>query len=477
VGVVALLVSIGSAAGLAVALPMLGAGMLLPASPELHEVARTAAQRLADATGDAHEVRSASGVERFEPTNQGDVAPPPTIDTDFGSMTIDKNLTPPNCQDCGMPATWHEGKKDRWNGWYCNSATCPNGRELLQPKPSVIDTARTQDPIVASEPAIDEITRRIEAEPVYRARISVDDGDPEHQIEALRAIGDAIGKGAKGGRGAIGGTSHSFELTTLERPAQDPAQSAGPDAKPARAVAALGPFEEWIVGRFWGAVNVESDDSTPRFLFFTEDEAWAEIKRRKALPEDDDDQLSEHYQALPFDLEGVFWNSFDPNPRPAPTTSRIWEMQQEIEQLSRERDADRAAFRQALAQRDGDVAHHREEAERLTARVRDLEESVALLDQKGRQMKADLDEAWAHVDALRGHIGSAIDNLTSVIGAEAHEKHPTDITWHTYVACERVRLMNGVVHAALEMYDDRMGTGYLRSECAAYRKATAGGAS
>lgn len=136
-------------------------------------------------------------------------------------------------------------------------------------------------------------------------------------------------------------------------------------ANTARASMALGPFEEPIYGRFWGAVNVESDDSTPLFLFAAEDAAWAEIERRKALPEEDDDQLSDHYQALPFDIEGVFWNSFDPNPRPAPTESRIWEMQQEIERLTRE-----------------------------------LEKSVALLDAKGRETEAELERLRAEVSRL-----------------------------------------------------------------------------
>lgn len=97
--------------------------------------------------------------------------------------------------------------------------------------------------------------------------------------------------------------------------------------------AALRKEEEPFAGRYYGAVNIDGDNPAPLFLFDEEGDCWAEIKRRQALPEDDDNRLSEDWQALAFDIEGLFWNSYHPNPRPAPTTSRMWEMQREIERL------------------------------------------------------------------------------------------------------------------------------------------------
>lgn len=111
----------------------------------------------------------------------------------------------------------------------------------------------------------------------------------------------------------------------IERPRATP-----PKALP---VGALHKDELPFCGRFYGAVNVDGDDPEPLFLFDEEREAQAELDRRHALHLDHDEYLSDDWRILTFDVEGIFWNSYEPNPRDAPTQSRLWEMQQEIERL------------------------------------------------------------------------------------------------------------------------------------------------
>jgi hypothetical protein len=68
-------------------------------------------------------------------------------------------------------------------------------------------------------------------------------------------------------------------------------------------------------GLWFGIFNVEGEEAEPSALFQTRDDAEKEIERRQALPDDDDDHLTEYHHALPVHLAGVVWNSFDPDPR------------------------------------------------------------------------------------------------------------------------------------------------------------------
>jgi hypothetical protein len=130
------------------------------------------------------------------------------------------------------------------------------------------------------------------------------------------------------------------------------------DGRPQKTLpAALLKEEDPFAGRYYGAVNVEGESVAPSFMFGEEEEAWRELKRRQALPNEDDDWLSEDWSILTFDVEGLCWNSYDRNPRPAPTTSRLWELQCELEEAKRREEEARAA------------AQHMAEA----ANVRDIE--------------------------------------------------------------------------------------------------------
>lgn len=67
-------------------------------------------------------------------------------------------------------------------------------------------------------------------------------------------------------------------------------------------------------GRYYGIWNVEGDGG-PLMLFLREEDAKRELERLRALPEDDDDRLDQYHQVFPADLIGVWWNSYDPDPR------------------------------------------------------------------------------------------------------------------------------------------------------------------
>jgi hypothetical protein len=74
-------------------------------------------------------------------------------------------------------------------------------------------------------------------------------------------------------------------------------------------------FREPFGGRYYGIVNVESDDPAPRILFDSENEARRELTRRQALDDLDDDWLSEECTVQACDVAAAIWNSFDPDPR------------------------------------------------------------------------------------------------------------------------------------------------------------------
>lgn len=67
-------------------------------------------------------------------------------------------------------------------------------------------------------------------------------------------------------------------------------------------------------GRFFGIFDVEGEGD-PVALFRSKEEAGRELARRKSLPHDDDDWLSEYHHMLLCDVAGTVWNSFDPDPR------------------------------------------------------------------------------------------------------------------------------------------------------------------
>lgn len=68
-------------------------------------------------------------------------------------------------------------------------------------------------------------------------------------------------------------------------------------------------------GKYFGIWNVEGEDGEPLALFGSREEAEREVERRRALPDDADDYLTEYHQVFPCDLVGVWWNSYEPDPR------------------------------------------------------------------------------------------------------------------------------------------------------------------
>ena len=121
-----------------------------------------------------------------------------------------------------------------------------------------------------------------------------------------------LGLGLGGGLVAFGmGIFRQPDLTIEERLggmfAADlpPAKQDGPPVSPDAAEpqtktlpAALLKEEDPFAGRYFGAVNVESDHVAPLFMFGEEKDAQRELQRRQGLPEDDDDHLSEDWSIL-----------------------------------------------------------------------------------------------------------------------------------------------------------------------------------
>jgi hypothetical protein len=69
---------------------------------------------------------------------------------------------------------------------------------------------------------------------------------------------------------------------------------------------------------FW----VEGDDPSPLALFRRKADAERELARRQALDVEDEDVLTMHHQVFRADVMGVWWNSYDPDPRADSTLSR-----------------------------------------------------------------------------------------------------------------------------------------------------------
>lgn len=79
---------------------------------------------------------------------------------------------------------------------------------------------------------------------------------------------------------------------------------------------------EWS-GRCFGIFRAEALDEKPDVIFtggHAKERATAEMKRRQALPgdDDDDDYLPVQCVVLRCDVSLVFWNSMDEDPTEAP---------------------------------------------------------------------------------------------------------------------------------------------------------------
>jgi len=73
---------------------------------------------------------------------------------------------------------------------------------------------------------------------------------------------------------------------------------------------------EPFFARYYGIFNVEGD-GTPLVMFCDPDAADQELSRCQALPDDNEEYMSEYYHVFPVDLMGVWWNSFDQEPENA----------------------------------------------------------------------------------------------------------------------------------------------------------------
>lgn len=102
-----------------------------------------------------------------------------------------------------------------------------------------------------------------------------------------------------------------------ERHKPAPALPAGEPLKLHRN-ASTDPLEEPILGRWWGIVNVEAYHEDPIALFSRCETAHYELRRRQALPEDDEDYLDEHHHVFRADILGAWRNSHDEDPRSPP---------------------------------------------------------------------------------------------------------------------------------------------------------------
>lgn len=73
-------------------------------------------------------------------------------------------------------------------------------------------------------------------------------------------------------------------------------------------------YEPTVAGCWYGILNVEGD-GTPYILLPSRGDAERELERRRALPEDDDERLTEYHQVFPAHLAGAVWNSYEGDPR------------------------------------------------------------------------------------------------------------------------------------------------------------------
>lgn len=68
-------------------------------------------------------------------------------------------------------------------------------------------------------------------------------------------------------------------------------------------------------GRMFGIFNVEGDSPEPVAMFQSRASAEAYLKANRALPVDDEEGLGDYHQIFSCDAVGVWWNSYEPDPR------------------------------------------------------------------------------------------------------------------------------------------------------------------
>lgn len=67
--------------------------------------------------------------------------------------------------------------------------------------------------------------------------------------------------------------------------------------------------------RMFGIFNVEGHDPDPILILGSRASAEKELERRRALTDEDDDHLDQYHQVFRCDVIGVWWNSYDTDPR------------------------------------------------------------------------------------------------------------------------------------------------------------------
>lgn len=162
--------------------------------------------------------------------------------------------------------------------------------------------------------------------------------------------------------------------------------------------------EDAFCGRYYGIAHCEADGPEPLILFDSKEAAEAERARRHALDPEGDDYLSSDWQVFEYDIEGTLWNSYETNPRPAPTRSRLYEMQEELDRLKAELKANEETLVE-LAARAQTATMEREEAllERNDGRE-EIKRMTPVVEAAERWRDGvDRGELAATVDALRGH--------------------------------------------------------------------------
>jgi hypothetical protein len=192
---------------------------------------------------------------------------------------------PGRCATCGHVREAHEERARL------------EGRALPPAAPTIV-----HDPLADDEPAALSSGDRDEA-PINTP------------ADFVRALGDAIEEGSVPGvfglddEGTIPGGHHFALVLSDGAPRIRVRVDTWPESEQLAA-----DKREPFSGRYFGIVNVEGMGE-PIALFMDEGDAQRELARRRALPEEDDDRLTAYYQVFPGDLVGVWWNSYDSDPR------------------------------------------------------------------------------------------------------------------------------------------------------------------
>lgn len=73
-------------------------------------------------------------------------------------------------------------------------------------------------------------------------------------------------------------------------------------------------YRNILHGRYFGIFNVEGDGG-PIAMFSDRASADGELDRRRRLDPEHDDHLGQYHQVFACDIVGLWWNSYDPDPR------------------------------------------------------------------------------------------------------------------------------------------------------------------